>query len=119
MYKYSKYWFGCVLLMAGAAGFNKTQAQQKRSIAATIDSIINIKPVEAVNIGYISPRKTNITGAVSVVDENRIKEFASVSIDALLQGQAAGVRVANISSAPGSGALVNMRGVNILLMAFL
>jgi TonB-linked SusC/RagA family outer membrane protein len=37
-----------------------------------------------------------------------------VSIDALLQGQAAGVQVVNISGAPGSGAMVNLRGVTTI-----
>jgi TonB-linked SusC/RagA family outer membrane protein len=113
MYKLLKYCFCCGLIMAGAAG-NKLLAQQQKTIAARIDSIINIKPIESVNIGYISPKRTNLTGAVSVVNENRIKDLASVSIDALLQGQVAGARVVNISGAPGSGALVNLRGVTTI-----
>ncbi len=86
----------------GATGLITVLAQQKQTTIAALDSIINIKPAELVNTGYISPKRTNITGAVSVVNESRIKDLASVFIDALLQGQAAGVRVVNISSAPGS-----------------
>ncbi|WP_133054745.1 SusC/RagA family TonB-linked outer membrane protein [Niastella populi] len=110
MYKLLKYCFCFGLLMVSAAG-NKLFARQQQALTARIDSIINIEPAESVNIGYLSPKRTNITGAVSVVNENRIKDFASVSIDALLQGQVAGVRVVNISGAPGGGALVNVRGV--------
>ena len=107
MFNYSKYWFCAVLLLPGAAAL----AQQKKTIA---DTLINIKPVESINIGYINPKRTNITSAVSVVNEGRIKDLAAVSIDALLQGQAAGVQVVNISSAPGSGAMVNLRGVTTI-----
>lgn len=115
MYKLFKFLFCGILLVTGAAGGNKAFARQNKPLtAAALDSIINIKPIESVNIGYISPRRTNITGAISVVLERRIKDFAAVSIDALLQGQAAGVRVVNVSGAPGSGALVNIRGVSTL-----
>jgi TonB-linked SusC/RagA family outer membrane protein len=107
MFNYSKYWFCIALLLPGAAAL----AQQKKTI---VDTLINIKPVESINIGYINPKRTNITGAVSVVNEGRIKDLAAVSVDALLQAQAAGVQVVNISSAPGSGALVNLRGVTTL-----
>lgn len=107
MLNYSKYWFCVVMLLPGAAAL----AQQKKTIA---DTLINIKPIESINIGYINPKRTNITSAVSVVNEGRIKDLAAVSIDALLQGQAAGVQVVNISSAPGSGAMVNLRGVTTI-----
>lgn len=104
MFKLFKYCIGSVLLMPAA-----TWAQQQKT-----DSIINIKPIESINIGYINPKRTNITGAISIVHENRIKDFAAVSVDALLQAQVAGVQVVNYSGAPGAGALVNIRGVNTM-----
>lgn len=110
MFKILKYGFCIILLMPCTV----VLAQQKNTITATLDSIISIKPVESVNIGYINPKRTNITGAVSIVNESRIKDLAAVSIDALLQAQAAGVHVVNTSGAPGSGALVNMRGVTTI-----
>ena len=116
MYKIFKYLLSLFLLITGAAGLNKTIAQQRttKMTAAALDSIINIKPIESVNLGYTTPKRPQVTGAVSVVNENRIKDLAPVSIDALLQGQAAGVRVVNVSGAPGAGALVNIRGAATL-----
>jgi TonB-dependent SusC/RagA subfamily outer membrane receptor len=107
MFNYSKYWFCIALLLPGAEAL----AQQQKMIA---DTLITIKPIESINIGYINPKRTNITSAVSAVNEGRIKDLAAVSIDALLQGQAAGVQVVNISGAPGSGAMVNLRGVTTI-----
>ncbi|WP_205509574.1 SusC/RagA family TonB-linked outer membrane protein [Longitalea arenae] len=113
MFKLFKYTLGCLVLITGTAAINKVLAQQGVQPArAALDSIINIKPLESVHLGYTMPKRTAVTGAVSVVPESRIKELAPVSIDALLQGQAAGVRVVNISGAPGAGALVNIRGVS-------
>lgn len=115
MYKSFKYLLGSMMLITGAAGINRTLAQQRAPLtAAALDSIINIKPLEAVNLGYTNPKKAHVPGAISTVNESRIKDLTPVSIDALLQGQAAGVRVVNVSGAPGSGALVNIRGVSTL-----
>ncbi|MCS3799553.1 SusC/RagA family TonB-linked outer membrane protein [Niastella sp. OAS944] len=108
MFKSFKYWSCIVLLLPAAVAL----AQQKKS--TIVDSLINIKPIEQINIGYINPKRTSITGAVSIVNENRVKDLAAVSIDALLQGQAAGVQVVNISGSPGAGALINVRGLTTI-----
>ena len=78
------------------------------------DSLVEVKPVEYVNVGYSSVPRPNLAGPVSVVDENRIKELTGVSINSLLQGQAAGVKVVNTSGAPGSGGLITIRGINTI-----
>jgi TonB-dependent starch-binding outer membrane protein SusC len=78
------------------------------------DSLVEVKPVEYVNVGYSSVPRANLAGAVSVVDEGSIKELTGVSINALLQGQAAGVKVVNTSGAPGSGGILTIRGINTI-----
>ncbi|RYE26555.1 MAG: hypothetical protein EOP45_03855, partial [Sphingobacteriaceae bacterium] len=65
-----------------------------------------------INISYTTTRRSNITGAVSVVPDNRFNELARVSAGALLQGQAAGVKVVNTSGAAGSSALITIRGIS-------
>jgi TonB-linked SusC/RagA family outer membrane protein len=67
-----------------------------------------------VDLGYISVRKNEVVAAVSVVDEKSLNELMPVSIDALLQGQAAGMQVTNVSGAPGSGALTTIRGASTI-----
>ena len=74
-----------------------------------------VPPTEPkVDLGYINIKKTESVAAVSVVNGKGINELIPVSIDALLQGQAAGVQVTNVSGAPGSGALTNIRGASSL-----
>lgn len=63
-----------------------------------------------INIGYLKQRKSAILGVVAVVQENKLRELTAVSIDALLQGQVAGMQVVNTSGAPGAGALTAIRG---------
>src|SRR5690242_17166641 len=81
---------------------------------STKDSLVEVKPVELANVGYSSIPRADLAGAVSVVEEGRIKELTGVSINALLQGQAAGVKVVNTSGAPGSGGLITIRGISTI-----
>jgi TonB-linked SusC/RagA family outer membrane protein len=108
MVKSNAYVMGGLLLFTLACS-NQLAAQSK-TIAATVDSFINVQPVEKIDNGYMTIERKNTTGAISTVNENRIKELAGISINSLLQGQAAGVRVASTSGQPGSGGLVNIRG---------
>ncbi|HEX6428357.1 MAG TPA: TonB-dependent receptor plug domain-containing protein, partial [Niastella sp.] len=59
-------------------------------------------------------KRSEVTAAVSVVEKKSVDELIAVSIDGLLQGQAAGMQVTNISGAPGSGALTTIRGASTL-----
>lgn len=101
---------GC-LSLAGmlATGISFAQTKTAKQLPV-IDTSVFINPAEVVNVGYSNINQKNIIGAVSTVNESRIKELACYSINSLLQGQAAGVKVVNTSGAPGSGALITIRG---------
>jgi TonB-dependent starch-binding outer membrane protein SusC len=109
MIKSNAYVMSGLLLFVLASASNKlaAQATTKTSI---VDSFINVQPVDVINNGYMTIERKNVTGAISTVKESRIKEMAGVSINSLLQGQAAGVRVTSTSGQPGAGGLVNIRG---------
>src|SRR5688572_6572102 len=71
--------------------------------------LITIPPLEpGVDVGYMRVKKSEVTAAVSVVEKKSLDEGIAVSIDGLLQGQAAGMQVTNVSGAPGSGALTTI-----------
>jgi TonB-dependent starch-binding outer membrane protein SusC len=108
MIKSNAYVMGGLLFFALASASNELAAQTTKS--AILDSFINVQPVEVINNGYMTIERKNVTGAISTVKESRIKEMAGTSINSLLQGQAAGVRVTSTSGQPGSGALINIRG---------
>lgn len=77
--------------------------------------VIPIPPSEPrVDVGYLKVKKNEVSAAISVVEKKNIDELIPVSIDALLQGQAAGMQVTNVSGAPGSGALTTIRGASTL-----
>jgi TonB-dependent starch-binding outer membrane protein SusC len=77
--------------------------------------LIIIPPLEPkLELGYMRIKKSDVSASVSVVEKKNLDELISVSIDALLQGQAAGMQVTNVSGAPGSGALTTIRGASTL-----
>lgn len=114
---------GCMLSLLCVS--NKVEAQKKTvskkgKPALKIDtvskpSLIIIPPLEPrQEVGYMRIKKNEVSAAMSVVVKKSVDELLAVSIDALLQGQAAGMQVTNVSGAPGSGALTTIRGASTL-----
>lgn len=66
---------------------------------------------EVVVTGYTTQRKKDITGAVTVVEADELKEVAASSFSQQLEGRAAGVSVGT-SGAPGSGVNIRIRGIS-------
>lgn len=107
-------WIFTMLLVAGCVCINHVSAQKKKDQFPVVDTTLLYNTVEKIDIGYLPKIKKDITGAASFVKERSIKDLAPASVDALLQGQAAGVRIVNTSGAPGAGALTFIRGVATL-----
>lgn len=71
---------------------------------------------EIVVIGYGTQKRTSVTGAVSTVSGNTIKELPVVSVQQALQGRVAGLSVTNNGS-PGTEPLVAIRGISSISFA--
>ncbi len=70
---------------------------------------------ESVVVAYGNVKKRDLTGSVSVVKADEIKEIPSVSVANLLQGRIAGMDVTNMSGSPGGGGtVITIRGFNSL-----
>ncbi len=67
---------------------------------------------EIVVIGYGTQRRSDLTGSVVSVSEDRLRATISTSIDQALQGRAAGVQVFQNSGQPGGGVSLRIRGAN-------
>lgn len=66
---------------------------------------------EVVVVGYGSQTKADVTGALTQLKADNIKQGANISVDNLLQGKVSGVRIAQSSGEPGAGVDVFIRGV--------
>lgn len=78
---------------------------------------ISLKPTEQelaelVVVGYGTRKKSDLTGAISTVDEKRIREIPAGNVASALQGSAPGVSVLKSggNSHPGSAPSVRIRG---------
>ena len=65
---------------------------------------------DVVVIGYGTQKKSDLTGAVAVVDMKEAKKTAATNIYEMLQGQVPGIQV-NTTSEPGAMSKVQIRGV--------
>lgn len=74
------------------------------------DQLLN----EVVVVGYGTMRKSDLTGAVTQVDNKAIEKTVSTSIDQVLQGRAAGVQIQANTGTPGGSSTIRIRGTNSL-----
>lgn len=81
-------------------------------------SIINVALHEGVNIeevvviGYGGAKKSDLTGAVGVLNASELLNGNPMSVSQGLQGKMAGVNVTQSDGAPGAGMNILIRGVN-------
>ncbi len=90
------------------------------SLAVTVGDQTNISPLlvadvtaldEIVVTGYTTQRKSDITGAVSVVNVEELNQITSASVVQKLEGRASGV-VVNAGGQPGGRNTVRIRGIS-------
>jgi len=65
---------------------------------------------EIVVVGYGSQTKSDVTGAVTQLKADNIRQGMPISVDNMLQGKVSGVRIAQSSGEPGAGVDVFIRG---------
>lgn len=88
-----------------------TQSNVDISFAADVTAL-----QEVVVTGYTEQRTRDITGAVSVVKADELKQVASANVGTQLAGRAAGVTVST-SSEPGGASNIRIRGFSSLGMS--
>ena len=67
---------------------------------------------EVVVVGYISKKKKDVTGSVSVITAKTIDNLRPIKAELALQGTVAGVTVTSGSGAPGSKIDIRIRGIS-------
>lgn len=80
-------------------------------------SIINLQMTpkvealdEVVVVGYGTMKKSDVTGSITSIKSEHIKEMPVSNVVQAMQGRAGGVQVTNSTGAPGSGIKVRIRG---------
>lgn len=65
-------------------------------------------------VGYGTQLRKEVTGSISSINAQKIKDQPVVSLDQAMAGQMAGVQVTQTTGAPGGGAAVRIRGAGSL-----
>jgi len=73
-----------------------------------VDETIGIE--EVVAVGYGTMKKSDVTGSASSLRSDNFNKGSSASLNQLMAGKAAGVRIIQNSNEPGGGISVNIRG---------
>lgn len=82
------------------------------SVSVSLTSKKETTSIEEVTlVGYGSQKKSDLTGAVSQLKTENFKEGMNISVDNLMQGKIAGVRIVQSSGEPGAGVNVSIRGI--------
>jgi TonB-linked SusC/RagA family outer membrane protein len=72
---------------------------------------------EIVVVGYGTSKKSDLTGSVSSISGEELRNSLTTNIDQALQGRIAGVQVTQNSGQPGGAASIRIRGANSLSLS--
>jgi TonB-linked SusC/RagA family outer membrane protein len=65
---------------------------------------------DVVVVGYGTQQRKNLISSISKVNASEVKEIPVASVDAQLQGKAAGVQINSNAGVPGDGVFIRVRG---------
>jgi TonB-linked SusC/RagA family outer membrane protein len=109
---------GAVVLTARYIGYKSQEvtvgSQSQLTITMQEDDATMLNEVKVVNIGYGTVSREAITGSVSSVGANDLKQFPVSTAAEALAGKLAGVTVTTTEGRPGADILVRVRGGNSL-----
>lgn len=103
------------MLIVSYIGYQK---QQLKVSTNTVYSIVlkedNKFLDEIVVVGYGTQKRVNMTGAVSQIDSEALKDRPAVNMTQLLQGKVPNLNITMGSGKPGEGGALNIRGTTSL-----
>lgn len=67
---------------------------------------------EVIVVGYGTLKKSDLTGSISSIKGEDLRQLPTQRVDQALQGRAAGVLVLNTDGAPGGNTTIRVRGMN-------
>lgn len=91
--------------------YTEMVVKNKNTYSITLKEEVSLLE-EVMVVGYGTTKKKDLTGSVSSIDSEDIQQIKSQTIDNALVGKLPGVNVQSRGGAPGSGAIVSIRGLN-------
>lgn len=91
-------------------GYEKTEIVANGSPIEVGLKQINTQLNDVVIVGYGTQQRKNLVGSVSKINGNDTKLYPAASVDAQIQGRAAGVQINSNTGTPGEATFVRVRG---------
>lgn len=99
-----------VVFGMGFEMFTEQIVKNKTTFSITLKEEVSALE-EVMVVGYGTTKKKDLTGSVSSITSEDIQQIKTQTIDNALVGKLPGVNVQSRGGAPGSGAIVNIRGL--------
>ncbi|RSK46410.1 SusC/RagA family TonB-linked outer membrane protein [Hymenobacter perfusus] len=97
-------------LVISAIGFNSQEVQVSGS-SLNVRLATNTTALSEVQVvGYGTQKKSQVTGAISSVNEQALRDVPVANIGQALQGRAAGVNISSANTTPGQAPVIRIRG---------
>ncbi len=101
------------ILVFSMMGFTETKTEVNGR--TVIDVILEEETTlleETIVIGYGTVKKKDLTGSVSSVNSDKLRETIATNVDQMLQGKVSGVQITANSGAPGAASSIRVRGAS-------
>lgn len=105
---------GKTVLRVSYVGMETVEVVGKRNMRIVLNAA-QTDLDEIIVVAYGTAKRQSITGSVSVVGEEKIKDRITTSVTAALEGSAPGIQVNNTYGEPGSAPTIRIRGIGSLI----
>ncbi len=98
-------------LVISSIGYERKEVAVGTSGTADVRLVTESQALNEVQVvGYGVQKKSQVTGAISSVDERALRDVPVANVGQALQGRAAGVNISSASSSPGQNPVIRIRG---------
>ncbi|MFL5743528.1 MAG: SusC/RagA family TonB-linked outer membrane protein [Niastella sp.] len=102
-----------VTLVFSSVGFEKKEMLATAGVPVELQLKEEAQGLsDVIVVGYGTQRKAELTGSVSSIRNEKLREMPVVSVEQAVSGRLAGVQVQQTSGQPGAGISVRVRGVS-------
>jgi TonB-linked SusC/RagA family outer membrane protein len=99
-------------LVISSIGYLKQEVAVGERTSFTVNLVANTQDLnEVVVVGYGTQKRSDITGSVASVRQDRLEKIPVANVAQALEGAVAGVNISTTSSLPGTQPDINIRGV--------
>ncbi|TDN37562.1 TonB-dependent receptor [Hymenobacter sp. UV11] len=99
-------------LVISSIGYVRQEIALNGRTNLTVSLVANTQDLnEVVVVGYGTQKRSDITGSVASVRQDRLEKIPVANVAQALEGAVAGVNISTTSSLPGTQPAINIRGV--------